>query len=164
MPMTHESFAAALALIGLVILVSSLLSGVVERTGIPQVAIFLLLGAVLGPAGLELVDLSLDSRALEVIATLGLVLVLFSDAIGAGHRRGARAAPPGGAHPGARRPCSPPALIALAAWLLLGLPVRRGRHPRRRAGRDRPGAAPDPGAALRPPAGSPAGDSGSRAG
>ena len=41
--MTHESFAATLALIGLVILVSSLLSGAVERTGIPQVAIFLLL-------------------------------------------------------------------------------------------------------------------------
>ena len=80
--MIHESFAATLALIGLVILISSLLSGAVERTGLPQVAIFLLLGALLGPAGLKLVELSLDSPALQVIATLALVLVLFSDAIG----------------------------------------------------------------------------------
>ena len=79
--MSHEHFAALLALIGIVIIVSSLLSGAVERTGLPQVAIFLLVGAVLGPAGLRLVELSLESPALQVIATLGLVLVLFSDAI-----------------------------------------------------------------------------------
>jgi sodium/hydrogen antiporter len=79
--MSAQSLAAALALIGIVILVSSLLSGVIDRTGIPQVAIFLLLGAVLGPAGLRLVDLSLESPTLEWIATLALVLVLFTDAI-----------------------------------------------------------------------------------
>src|SRR5688500_5788588 len=76
-----ETLPAALALIGIVILVSSLLSGVIERTGVPQVAIFLLLGAVLGPAGLGLVNLTLDSPTLQWIATLGLVLVLFTDAI-----------------------------------------------------------------------------------
>ena len=79
--MTVENFTATVALIGIVILVSSLLSGVVERTGIPQVAIFLLLGAVLGPIGLGVFDLGLQSPALRGIATLGLVLVLFSDAI-----------------------------------------------------------------------------------
>ena len=79
--MSHESFVATLALIGIVILVASLLSGAVERTGLPQVAIFLLLGALLGPAGLGLVDLRWSRRSLQVIATLGLVLVLFSDAI-----------------------------------------------------------------------------------
>src|SRR4029078_11104688 len=116
--MTLESFTATVALIGLVILVSSLLSGVVERTGMPQVAILLLLGAVLGPAGLKLVKLSLDSRALEVIATLGLVLVLFSDAIGLDvgevreqRRLAALILGPGTVLPGA--------LIPLAAcWLL----------------------------------------------
>jgi NhaP-type Na+/H+ or K+/H+ antiporter len=79
--MTLESFTATVALIGIVILVASLLSGIVERTGVPQVAIFLLLGAVLGPIGLGLFDLGLESPALRAIATLGLVLVLFSDAI-----------------------------------------------------------------------------------
>ena len=79
--MALDSLADALALIGIVILVSSLLSGLIERTGIPPVAIFLLLGAVLGPAGLNLVNLTLESDTLEWIATLGLVLVLFIDAI-----------------------------------------------------------------------------------
>lgn len=50
-PTSHETFVATLALIGLVILVSSLLSGAVERSGLPQVAIFLLLGALLAAAG-----------------------------------------------------------------------------------------------------------------
>src|SRR5215207_2299862 len=80
--MTAESFTATIALIGIVILVASLLSGIVERTGVPQVAIFLILGATLGPYGLGVFDLALESPALRALATLGLVLVLFSDAIG----------------------------------------------------------------------------------
>jgi NhaP-type Na+/H+ or K+/H+ antiporter len=79
--MDVHSLAAALALIGIVIIVASLLSGLIERTGVPQVMIFLLLGAVLGPAGLGLVELNLQSPTLQWIATLGLVLVLFTDAI-----------------------------------------------------------------------------------
>jgi NhaP-type Na+/H+ or K+/H+ antiporter len=79
--MSLDSLADALALIGIVILVSSLLSGLIERTGVPQVAIFLLLGVVLGPAGLNLVNLTLESSTLQWIATLALVLVLFTDAI-----------------------------------------------------------------------------------
>src|SRR3954469_24799323 len=79
--MNPENLPAALALIGIVILVSSLLSGVIERTGVPQVAIFLLLGATLGPAGLNLVNLTLQSPTLQWIAILALVLVLFTDAI-----------------------------------------------------------------------------------
>ncbi|HEU4563850.1 MAG TPA: cation:proton antiporter [Gemmatimonadaceae bacterium] len=79
--MTPEQLAATLALIGLVIVAASLLSGVVERTGLPQVAIFLALGALLGPAGLGLLDFTLESPALAIIATLALLLVLFSDAV-----------------------------------------------------------------------------------
>lgn len=80
--MTVETFTATIAIIGIVIVVASLLSGVVERTGVPQVAIFLLLGAALGPFGLAVFDLHIESPALRVLATLGLVLVLFGDAIG----------------------------------------------------------------------------------
>jgi NhaP-type Na+/H+ or K+/H+ antiporter len=118
--MTHESLTAMLALVGIVIIVSSLLSGAIERTGLPQVAIFLLLGALLGPAGLNLIQLQLDSPALQVIATLGLVLVLFSDAIGVDvaevrqqRRLAALILGPG--------TLLPAALVALAAWALLGL-------------------------------------------
>jgi NhaP-type Na+/H+ or K+/H+ antiporter len=118
--MSAEALASALALIGIVILVSSLLSGVIERTGLPQVAIFLLLGVVVGPAGLNLVHLTLDSPTLRWIATLGLVLVLFTDAIALDLSE-------------LRRPrrvllmilgpatLFPAILITLVAWLLLGL-------------------------------------------
>src|SRR2546425_13370352 len=63
-----------LALIGVVILVAALLSGLVERTRFPQVALFLLLGLVIGPLGLGLVHFDLHSQILQTIATLGLVL------------------------------------------------------------------------------------------
>ena len=45
-------------------------------------AVFLALGAILGPAALGLLDISLDSAILRVVATLSLVLVLFTDAVG----------------------------------------------------------------------------------
>ena len=97
------------------------MSGVVERTGVPQVAIFLLLGAVLGPFGLGVFDLALDSPALHAIATLGLVLVLFSDAISMDLgevRRNTRLAllvlGPGS--------LIPALLIAIASRFLIGLP------------------------------------------
>jgi NhaP-type Na+/H+ or K+/H+ antiporter len=93
---------------------------VVERTGLPQVAIFLLVGALLGPAGLRLVELTLHSPSLQVIATLGLVLVLFSDAISVdvGEVRQQRRLASLILGPGTLLPA---ALIALAARALLGL-------------------------------------------
>ncbi len=77
-----EQFVATVAMIGIVIVVASLLSGVIERFGIPLVAAFLLLGAALGPYGFGLIDVGLQSPALRVLATLGLAMVLFSDAVG----------------------------------------------------------------------------------
>jgi len=78
---TTESLAAMLALIGAVIIVSSLLSGFVERSNFPQVAAFLLFGAVLGPSGVGVLDVDLQSPVLRVVATLSLGLVLFIDAL-----------------------------------------------------------------------------------
>src|SRR5258705_809189 len=72
---------AALAIIGIVIIVSALLSGLIERTGLPQVAVFIGIGAALGPAGLGVFNLTLDSPVLRVVATLSLTLVLFTDAV-----------------------------------------------------------------------------------
>jgi NhaP-type Na+/H+ or K+/H+ antiporter len=76
-----EQFAIVLALIGVVIVISSLLSGLVERTGLPQVAVFLALGAIIGPYGLGLADVTVESPILRVVATLSLALVLFTDAL-----------------------------------------------------------------------------------
>src|SRR5688572_21516906 len=72
---------ALLALVGAVIVIAALLSGWVDRTGVPQVAVFLAMGALIGPIGLGLVDASVDSPILRVVATLSLVLVLFTDAV-----------------------------------------------------------------------------------
>lgn len=79
--MSAESFAASLAIISAVIIVSALLSGLVDRTGLPQVGVFLAIGAILGPFGLGVVNFSSDSPALRTVAVLSLALVLFTDAV-----------------------------------------------------------------------------------
>jgi NhaP-type Na+/H+ or K+/H+ antiporter len=76
-----EPFLTLVALIGIVVVVASLLSGALERSAVPVVVAFLALGALLGPWGLGLISIGLDSPILRVLATLALVLVLFSDAV-----------------------------------------------------------------------------------
>ena len=115
-----DPFVTVVALVGIVILVAALLSGVIERSGLPQVGIFLALGAVLGPFGLGMLQIGLDSPALRVVAILCLVLVLFTDAvtidIGELRRNGNLALIVLG--PGTILTAG---LIGLAAWVLLGL-------------------------------------------
>ncbi|MEO8579964.1 MAG: cation:proton antiporter [Gemmatimonadales bacterium] len=115
-----ESFVTTVALIGMVIVVASLLSGVIERSGFPLVAIFLVLGAALGPWGLGIADIGFHSPALHALAMLGLALLLFSDAVTLDtsqlRARGAmlwRLLGPG--------TFIPATITALTAWLLLGL-------------------------------------------
>ena len=115
-------FATLLALLGVVILVSALASGPVERAGFPSVALFLGLGLLLGPSGLGLVDFPLASPILGAIATLSLILVLFTDAVSIdmaalrGHLRLAAII----LGPGTLITAT---LITLAGWWLLDLPL-----------------------------------------
>ena len=117
-----QYFVLTLALIGVVIIIAALLSGLIDRSDLPQVGVFLALGAMLGPAGLALLDVTLESPTLRVVATLSLVLVLFTDAVSLSiaevRRHGALAFRVLG--PGTLLSA---ALLALAAWLLLGLPL-----------------------------------------
>ena len=76
-----ELFLSTLALIGAVIVISALVSGLVEKSGFPQIVVFLGLGAAIGPAGLNLINADLHSPILRVVGTLSLVLVLFTDAL-----------------------------------------------------------------------------------
>jgi NhaP-type Na+/H+ or K+/H+ antiporter len=76
-----EGFVTTMALVGVVILISALLSGLIERSGLPQVAILLGLGATLGPTGLGMIDITLEAPSLRIVATLSLALVLFTDAL-----------------------------------------------------------------------------------
>ncbi len=82
MPLTADLFLSTLALVGAVIAVAALLSGLIERSGVPQVGVLLALGAVIGPYGLGLIDPQLDSPVLRAVSTLSLTLVLFTDALG----------------------------------------------------------------------------------
>jgi NhaP-type Na+/H+ or K+/H+ antiporter len=116
-----ESFATTVALIGIVIIVASLLSGVLERSGFPIVAVFLALGAALGPYGLGFVNIGFESPALHALAMLALALVLFSDAVTIDVTEVSRRKPllwrllgPG--------TLAPALLVAVAARFLLGVP------------------------------------------
>jgi sodium/hydrogen antiporter len=115
-------FLVTLALVGAVIIIAALLSGFIDRSDLPQVGVFLALGAMLGPAGLGLLDVTLNSPTLRVVAILSLVLVLFTDAVSlsiAEMRRNAALA---------FRVLGPGTLLsagltAVAGYLLLDLPV-----------------------------------------
>lgn len=109
-----------LALVGTVIIIAALLSGLIERSGFPQVAVFLIMGAAFGPAGLGILDLNLTSPILHIVATLSLALVLFTDAISLDLSEVRRA------HTLALLVLGPgtllsAALIAILGWWLLGL-------------------------------------------
>jgi NhaP-type Na+/H+ or K+/H+ antiporter len=115
-----ESFVTSVALIGIVIVVASLLSGVIERSGFPLVAIFLLIGASIGPWGFGIMDVGFHSPALHALAMLGLALLLFSDAVTLDtkqlrtrRRMLWRLLVPG--------TLVPAAITALSAWFFLGL-------------------------------------------
>jgi NhaP-type Na+/H+ or K+/H+ antiporter len=115
-----ESLLGILALIAAVIVISALLSGWVDRTGVPQVAVFLGMGALIGPIGLGLLDASVNSPILRVVATLSLVLVLFTDAVSLDLRevRAHRLLASLVLGPGT---ILTTILISAAAWYLLGL-------------------------------------------
>jgi len=115
-----DSFITSVALIGIVIVIASLLSGAIERSGFPFVLIFLLLGAALGPWGFGIADMGFDSPALHALAMLGLALLLFSDAVTLDTKQLRprafliwRLLGPG--------TLVPATITALAAWVLLGL-------------------------------------------
>lgn len=115
-----EHFTTTIALVGIVIVVASLLSGALERSGLPLVAVFLALGFVLGPTGLGLIDIGLESPVLQTLATLALALVLFSDAVTleTGEIRGQKRLTWRMLGPGTLIPA---VLIALAGWWLLDI-------------------------------------------
>ncbi|MDP9371357.1 MAG: cation:proton antiporter [Chloroflexota bacterium] len=71
----------AFALIAIVLLVSALASGVVERAPLSFPIIFLGLGVLLGERGLGLIALDTHDPTLEAIAILSLAFVLFLDAV-----------------------------------------------------------------------------------
>lgn len=77
----EHRLAIYLGLIGLIVIASGLVSGLVERGPFSQVLVFVALGVLVGPAGLDAFDFGIDSAAVEVVGTISLVLVFFTDAV-----------------------------------------------------------------------------------
>ncbi len=77
----EHTLAIYLGAIGVVIIISALVSGFVERGPFSQVIVFIALGVVIGPWGLNIIDFEIASPAVQVVGTISLVLVFFTDAI-----------------------------------------------------------------------------------
>ncbi|MFM4972965.1 cation:proton antiporter [Aeromonas veronii] len=69
-----------LAVIAAFLLIYSLIAGRFESKLVNGPLLFLLSGWLLGPGGLELLSLSIDSAGIKLLAELTLVIVLFNDA------------------------------------------------------------------------------------
>ena len=74
-------FALGFALIVRLLIITALVSGLVERSPLTLPLIFLSLGLLLGDLGLEIVSVQSDDLILELVATISLCLVLFLDAV-----------------------------------------------------------------------------------
>jgi len=69
-----------LAVLAAFLLIYSLIAGRFESRLINGPLLFLLMGWLLGPGGLGLMSLSVDSKGIKLLAELTLVIVLFNDA------------------------------------------------------------------------------------
>jgi len=70
-----------MGIIAIVLTVSALASGLVERAPLSFPIIFLGLGFLLGGGGLKVIEITPHSMFLEIVATVSLSLVLFLDAV-----------------------------------------------------------------------------------
>lgn len=76
----HELI-SLLALLGMVVLVSALVSGLLERRGISLVLVFLAIGFLAGPHALGIARFEHTTPMLQLVAIVSLTMVLFSDAV-----------------------------------------------------------------------------------
>ncbi len=74
-------FVAVFALLAVVLTITALVSGFVERSPLSFPLMFLGFGLALGGGGFDVIQMGPDDPVLEVVATLTLSLVLFLDAV-----------------------------------------------------------------------------------
>jgi NhaP-type Na+/H+ or K+/H+ antiporter len=71
----------AIALVAALVLAYSLVSRRIETTPITGPMVFVTLGIITGPAGVDLLDIGMGEGVVRVLAQATLVLVLFTDAV-----------------------------------------------------------------------------------
>lgn len=72
-----------LAILSVFVFLYSISSGGLERTPINGALVFTAFGLALGPLGLDVLSLNVDTEGLRTLAELTLALVLFTDAANA---------------------------------------------------------------------------------
>ena len=70
-----------LAIVAAVVVSYALVSKRLETTVVTAPIVFVTLGVIMGPAGLDLIELGLDEGSVRILAEATLVLLLFTDAI-----------------------------------------------------------------------------------
>lgn len=75
------SFEAASAVLGVLLILGALLSGLARRSMLSLAVVFVLAGFLLGHGGLEVVDLQASSGFVEDLAAVALIVILFRDGL-----------------------------------------------------------------------------------
>lgn len=109
----------AFSLLAVVLMLSALVSGLVERAPLSFPLLFLGIGVLIGERGLGLVRTDAHDGALEAVATLSLALVLFLDAVKLRFDERGWAVPALILGPGTLLTI---AIVAVAAFALLAVP------------------------------------------
>jgi len=76
-----HTFEVAVAVLGGLLVVGSLLAGVAQRSFLSLTAIFVVAGFVLGEGGLEILDIDPESGFVRSLAIVALILILFRDGL-----------------------------------------------------------------------------------
>jgi sodium/hydrogen antiporter len=76
-----HTFEVAVAVLGGLLVVGSLLAGVAQRSFLSLTAIFVVAGFLLGEGGLEVLDIDPESGFVQSLAVVALILILFRDGL-----------------------------------------------------------------------------------
>jgi NhaP-type Na+/H+ or K+/H+ antiporter len=75
------SFETGAAVLGGLLVIGALLSGLARRSVLSLAALFVLAGFALGPGGVEVLDFSANSGFVTELATVALIVILFRDGL-----------------------------------------------------------------------------------
>jgi sodium/hydrogen antiporter len=76
-----HAFEVAVAVLGGLLVVGALLSGVAKRSFLSLTALFVVAGFVLGEGGLEVLEFEAESEFVQALAVVALILILFRDGL-----------------------------------------------------------------------------------
>ena len=76
-----HTFEVAVAVLGGLLVVGALLSGLAKRSFLSLTALFVVAGFVLGEGGLEVLEFDAESGFVQALAIVALILILFRDGL-----------------------------------------------------------------------------------